>query len=144
MVRAEDGEESQATTGELTEFIEKAKMGEITNQDIPKFAKMFKVCRGDSFWVVPADVGGDCEALSCEVTFKRFRGTFTREKLHLEIAAHPAQWRHAERPFFVTTLSGKIPRHLALARATEIENLVPVDCVWLCACISLGQSMPLK
>ncbi|CAM9377456.1 unnamed protein product [Ectocarpus fasciculatus] len=40
--RAEDGEESEATTGELTEFIEKAKMGEITNQDIPKFAKMFK------------------------------------------------------------------------------------------------------
>ncbi|CAM9669822.1 unnamed protein product, partial [Ectocarpus sp. 12 AP-2014] len=37
-----DGEESEATTGELTEFIEKAKMGEITNQDIPKFAKMFK------------------------------------------------------------------------------------------------------
>lgn len=44
LVRAEDGEESEATTGELTEFIEKAKMGEITNQDIPKFAKMFKVC----------------------------------------------------------------------------------------------------
>ncbi|CAB1105642.1 unnamed protein product [Ectocarpus sp. CCAP 1310/34] len=42
---AEDGEESEATTGELTEFIEKAKMGEITNQDIPKFAKMFKVGR---------------------------------------------------------------------------------------------------
>ena len=42
-IRAEDGEESEATTGELTEFIEKAKMGEITNQDIPKFAKMFKV-----------------------------------------------------------------------------------------------------
>ena len=41
--RAEDGEESEATTGELSEFIEKAKMGEITNQDIPKFAKMFKV-----------------------------------------------------------------------------------------------------
>ncbi|CAM9903390.1 unnamed protein product [Scytosiphon promiscuus] len=40
--RAEDGEESEATTSELTEFIEKAKMGEITNQDIPKFAKMFK------------------------------------------------------------------------------------------------------
>ncbi|CAM9287906.1 unnamed protein product, partial [Hapterophycus canaliculatus] len=37
-----DGEESEATTSELTEFIEKAKMGEITNQDIPKFAKMFK------------------------------------------------------------------------------------------------------
>ena len=43
--RAEDGEESEATTGELTEFIEKAKMGEITNQDIPKFAKMFKARR---------------------------------------------------------------------------------------------------
>lgn len=43
MSRAEDAEESEATTGELTEFIEKAKMGEITNQDIPKFAKMFKV-----------------------------------------------------------------------------------------------------
>ncbi|CAM9092745.1 unnamed protein product [Laminaria digitata] len=40
--RAEDGGESEATTGELTEFIEKAKMGEITNQDIPKFAKLFK------------------------------------------------------------------------------------------------------
>ena len=45
--RAEDGEETEATTGELTEFIEKAKMGEITNQDIPKFAKMFKVCHRD-------------------------------------------------------------------------------------------------
>lgn len=41
--RVEDGGESEATTTELTEFIEKAKMGEITNQDIPKFAKMFKV-----------------------------------------------------------------------------------------------------
>lgn len=42
-IRAEDGGESEATTSELTEFIEKAKMGNITNQDIPKFAKMFKV-----------------------------------------------------------------------------------------------------
>lgn len=42
-IRVEDGGESEATTSELTEFIEKAKMGEITNQDIPKFAKMFKV-----------------------------------------------------------------------------------------------------
>lgn len=49
--RAEDGEESEATTGELTEFIEKAKMGEITNQDIPKFAKMFKVCRRGLFFL---------------------------------------------------------------------------------------------
>lgn len=40
LVRAD---EDEATTAELTEFIEKAKMGEITNQDIPKFAKMFKV-----------------------------------------------------------------------------------------------------
>lgn len=43
LIRAEDREESEATTAELTDFIEKAKMGEITNQDIPKFAKMFKV-----------------------------------------------------------------------------------------------------
>lgn len=42
-IRVEDGGEFEATTTELTEFIEKAKMGEITNQDIPKFAKLFKV-----------------------------------------------------------------------------------------------------
>lgn len=56
--RAEDGEESEATTGELTAFIEKAKMGEITNQDIPKFAKMFKVCRGALF-LVPEETAMD-------------------------------------------------------------------------------------
>lgn len=57
LCRAEDGEETEATTAELTEFIEKAKMGEITNQDIPKFAKMFKVRRRGSFACVGR--GGD-------------------------------------------------------------------------------------
>lgn len=50
VARVEDGDETEATTSELTEFIEKAKMGEITNQDIPKFAKLFKVWLRAYFW----------------------------------------------------------------------------------------------
>lgn len=71
LARAEDGEESEATTGELTEFIEKAKMGEITNQDIPKFAKMFKVCHRGSLSIVPEDVWGGV-FYPCEVPVKRY------------------------------------------------------------------------
>lgn len=33
----------EATIAELTEFMEKAKLEEITNQEIYKFARMFKV-----------------------------------------------------------------------------------------------------
>lgn len=38
-----DRANDEVTLAELTEFIEKAKLEEITNQDIYKFARMFEV-----------------------------------------------------------------------------------------------------